>query len=38
VYAWASRKAKERSREHDPEKKLSEFNTWFKEKVQQHKH
>ena len=37
VYAWASRKAKERSREHDPEKKLSEFHTWFKEKVQGHK-
>lgn len=38
AYQAASRKAKARSREHDPRKKLDEFETWVKEKVNGHKH
>jgi len=35
-YEAASKKAKARSREHDPRKKLDEFNSWFEEKVHQY--
>lgn len=35
-YEAASKKAKARSREHDPRKKLNEFNSWFEEKVHQY--
>lgn len=38
AYSAASKKAKARSREHDPREKLNEFCTWFEEKVQQYKH
>lgn len=38
AYAAASKKAKARSREHDPKEKLNEFASWFQEKVQQYKH
>jgi len=38
AYSAASKKAKARSREHDPRQKLDEFASWFKEKVQQYKH
>jgi glycosyltransferase involved in cell wall biosynthesis len=34
-YAAASRKAKARSREHDPRETLDKFECWFKEKVKQ---
>lgn len=34
-YASASRKAKARSREHDPRETLDKFECWFKEKVKQ---
>lgn len=33
AYAKASRKAKERSREHDPIKAIDEFEAWMREKV-----
>jgi glycosyltransferase involved in cell wall biosynthesis len=33
AYATASRKAKARSREHDPRETLDRFESWFKEKV-----
>ena len=33
AYEEASRKAKARSREHDPRKALDEFETWFREMV-----
>ena len=33
AYAKASRKAKERSREHDPIKAIDEFEVWLREKV-----
>jgi glycosyltransferase involved in cell wall biosynthesis len=36
-YSEASKKAKERSREHDPRKTLDEFETWFREMVNKYK-
>ena len=36
AYFAASKKAKARSREHDPRKKLDEFNDWFKSKVHEY--
>jgi glycosyltransferase involved in cell wall biosynthesis len=36
-YSEASKKAKERSREHDPRKTLDEFEAWFREMVNKYK-
>jgi len=36
-YSEASKKAKERSREHDPRKTLDEFESWFREMVNKYK-
>lgn len=38
AYMSASKKAKARSRDHDPRKKLDEFERWVKEKVNGYKH
>jgi glycosyltransferase involved in cell wall biosynthesis len=38
AYLSASKKAKARAREHDPRKKLDEFNDWFKKKVHEYNH
>lgn len=38
AYLSASKKAKARAREHDPTKKLDEFNDWFKKKVHEYNH
>ena len=38
AYLSASKKAKARGREHDPRKKLDEFERWVKESVYGYKH